>query len=290
MKIFYISLVVGITLSCANANAQEMKEFIQKTTANLTPVSIKTDVGVLGLFSSISNGVFQPKGKGPFPAVVVGHTCGGVSVPHIRARMQELLDAGFMVLALDSFGPRDIANCRTQSKILATATVMDAYQALDHLSKLPIVDASRIYFSGYSWGGWVAPLLASPQSADALGSKLRYRAVVSNYGFCVSQRNANSPRYYPLQKDIDRPLLVLMASEDKEGKPTDCLPLLQELKSAGKPVEWHLYENTYHAWDQANGADYTVTTGWGETNIYRYSKDATIDSTKRMIGFFNANR
>lgn len=290
MKIVHVSVLACSALFSASGNAQEMKEFIQKTTANVTPVALNAVVTELGPASSISNSVFQPKGKGPFPAVVLGHTCGGVTVAHIRERMQELLDAGFMVMALDSFGPRDITNCRTQSKILATATVMDAYQALDHLGKLPMADASRIYFSGYSWGGWAAPLLASPQSAEALGSTLRYRAVVSNYGFCVSQRNAGSPRYQPLQKDIDRPLLVLMASEDKEGKPADCLPILQELKAAGKPVQWHLYENTHHAWDQARSADYTVTTGWGETNIYRYSKEATIDSSKRMIAFFNANQ
>ncbi|RJG03455.1 dienelactone hydrolase family protein [Noviherbaspirillum sedimenti] len=290
MKSWYMTLLAALSLGCAPVAAQEMKEFIQKTTASLSPVSIKAEVSELGVFSSISNGVFQPKGQGPFPAVVLGHTCGGVSRPHIRKRMQELLDAGYVVLALDSFGPRNISDCRSQSKILATATVMDEYGALDHLSKLPVVDSTRIYFSGYSWGGWVAPLLASPQSAEALGSKLRYRAVVSNYGFCVSQRNANSPRYYPLQKDIDRPLLVLMAGEDKEGKPSDCLPLLQEIKAGGKPVEWHLYENTYHAWDQEDIGMYSVTTGWGETNLYRYSKDATVDSTKRILDFFSANR
>ncbi len=290
MKQVFVGVLIILNLAWANAGAQEMKDFLKKTTANLTPVPIKPEASELGMFSSISNAVFQPKGKGPFPAVVLGHTCGGVAVPHIRERMQELLDAGYAVLALDSFGPRDISNCRTQSKILATATVMDAYGALDHLSKLPMIDPSRIYFSGYSWGGWAAPLLASPQSAEAFGSKLRYRAVVSNYGFCVSQRNANSPRYYPLQRDVDRPLLVLMAGEDKEGKPSDCLPLLEEIKAAGKPVHWHLYENTYHAWDQVRAGEYTITTGWGETNPYRYSKEATVDSTKRMLNFFDTNR
>lgn len=290
MRLAPIPLAAALALACASAGAQDMKEFIQTSTAGLKPVPIKAEVEELGWTSTLSNGVFRPKGQGPFPAVVLGHTCGGVTRPHIKDRMNELLDAGFMVLALDSFGPRGISNCRTQTSILATATVMDAYGALEHLSKLPLVDPSRIYFSGYSWGGWAAPLLASPQSAQALGSKLRYRAVVSNYGFCASQRNANSPRYYPLQKDVDIPLLVLMAGEDKEGKPADCLPILEELKAGGKPVEWHVYENTHHAWDQPDLKDYKITTGWGETNLYRYSKDATVDSTKRMIGFFTANR
>ena len=290
MKLAFVTTGIAIALACVSASAQDMREFIRTSTVGLSPVPIKPDVGELGAMSNLSNGVFRPTGQGPFPAVVLGHTCGGVSRPHIKDRMSELLNAGFMVLALDSFGPRGINNCRTQSRIQATATVLDAYGALEHLSKLPMVDASRIYFSGYSWGGWAAALLASPQSAQVLDSKLRYRAVVSNYGFCVSQRNASSPRYYPLQKDVDVPLLVLMASEDKEGKTADCLPILQELKAGGKPVQWHVYENTHHAWDQPDLKDYKITTGWGETNLYRYSKEATVDSTKRMIDFFTAHR
>ena len=54
-----------------------------------------------------------------------GHTCGGVSQPHIRERMRELLDAGYAVLALDTFGPRGISQCRNQTMIRSSATVMD---------------------------------------------------------------------------------------------------------------------------------------------------------------------
>lgn len=284
------TISVALLLVGTATYAQDVKEYLRTTTDQLASVEFRSGVSELGIFSSISNAVFRPEGKAPpYPIVVLGHTCGGVGRPHIRERMRELLDAGFAVLALDSFGPRGIDNCRNQTRIRSSATVMDAYHALTHLTTLPEIDKFRIYFAGYSWGGVVAPLLASPQSAEAFGSKLRYRALVSNYGGCSYQHSASTPRLFYLLKDTDRPILMLLASEDKEFKVSDCLPVLDELKAAGKPVEWHVYEGTYHAWDQSN-TGYSVTTGWNETNFYRYSGDATSDSTKRMIAFFNEHR
>lgn len=286
-------LIVGVFLCVTSAGAQGIRNLLKNQSASFQPVPMSPDVSELGLFSTIANTVFKPAGAGPFPAVVLVHTCGGVGRPHIRERMRELLDAGFVVLPLDSFGPRGItSSCGGNPKQVGVGTTaMDAYAALKHLAQLPIVDASRIYASGYSWGAVVTPMLASPQSAEVFDSKLRYRALVSNYGACSFQRSPTVPRAYFLQKDIDRPLLMLMASEDKEYKPADCFPLLDELKAAGKPVEWHVYPDTHHAWDQRDhNGSMKVTTGWGDVSVYLYNADAAKDSTKRMIDFFNAQR
>jgi len=283
----------SICLCCASANGQGIRNFLKSQSANFQPVPMEPGISELGIFSSIANSAFKPAGAGPFPAVVLVHSCGGVSRPHIRERMRELLDAGFVVLAVDSFNPRGIdKSCGGNPKQVGTGTtVMDAYAALDHLSKLAIVDKSRIYATGYSWGAVVTPMLASPQSAEVFDSKLRYRALVSNYGACSFQRSPTANRIRFLQNDIDRPVLMLMASEDKEYKPADCFPMLDELKAAGKQVEWHIYPDTHHAWDQADHTgSMKVTTGWGDVNVYLYSAEATRDSTRRMIEFFNAHR
>jgi dienelactone hydrolase len=286
-------LTIGFLLACGSANGQGISNLLKRETAQLKPVSLEAGVSELGVFSSISNAVFKPAGSGPFPAVVLAHTCGGVGRPHIRERMRELLDAGFVVLPLDSFGPRGIAStCGNAPRRLGTgAMVMDAYAALEHLSRLQIVDPARIYATGYSYGAVVTPMLASPQSAAVFESNLRFRALVSNYGACTFQRSPEAPRIHFLQKDVDRPLLMLMAGEDKEYKPADCFPLLDELKAAGKAVEWHVYPDTHHAWDQRDQTGMMkVTTGWGEVGVYLYSAEATRDSTRRMIEFFNAQR
>jgi dienelactone hydrolase len=285
----FFAVLIVVATHCAIARADDLSD-LRQTTDRPKPVEFASEVAQLRFYSSIANTVFKPKGDGPFPAVVLAHTCGGVSQPHIRQRMVELLDAGFAVLALDSFGPRGVAQCRDQQKVGLTTTLIDAYAALEHLSGLAIVDASRIYLTGYSWGGMVAPMLASPQSAEIVGAQVRYRALVANYGACSYQRGPGARRFQFLLRDTDRPILMLMASEDKELKPADCFPLLEEMRAAGKPVEWHIYPDTYHAWDQDRSQPYSIRTGWGDTVWYRYSGSATRDSTRRMIEFFNAHR
>jgi dienelactone hydrolase len=207
--------------------------------------------------------------------------------------MRELLDAGFVVLPLDSFGPRGLTSTcgNVPRRLPASVMVMDAYAALEHLGRLPVVDADRIFASGYSYGATVMPMLASPQSAAVFASTRRYRAVVSNYGACAFQRSPEAPRTHFLQRDVDRPLLMLMAGEDREYKPADCFPLLDDLKAAGKAVQWHVYADTHHAWDHRDhNGNMKVTTGWGEVSVYLHSAEATRDSTRRMIEFFNAQR
>lgn len=286
-------LIVGLFLCCMGGCAQDIRFFLRNETAYSQPVQFNSHISELRSSSSIANSVFKPAGAGPFPAVVLMHTCGGVSRPHIRERMRELLDAGFVVLALDNFGPRGVTSCcgDIQKWVGYGTSVMDAYAALEHLSKLPVVDPSCIYATGYSSGAVVTIMLASPQSAEVFHSKLRYRALVSNYGACSFQYKPTTSRVEFLQNDVDRPILMLMASEDKEYKPADCFPLLDDLKAVGKPVEWHIYPETHHAWDQRNHTgNYKVTTGWGEVSVYVYSAEATQDSTRRMIEFFNVHR
>lgn len=261
---------------------------IPPTTSKL---ELKLEPKELGMFSNLSNGLFKPKGASPFPVVVLGHTCGGVQLSHMKAHAQELLDAGYGVMLLDSFGQRGLKTCRGQSVVGSASTARDAYQALDALAAIPDVDKGRIYFAGYSLGGVAAPMLASPQSAQIFGTPLRYRAIVSNYGGCTfpAKPGGKSTRY--LERDMDVPLLMLLAGNDKEFRSADCFPLLQELKDAGKPIQWHVYEGVHHAWDQPeHRGNYSFVSNTGETNVYLYNEQATRDASRRMIEFLALHR
>src|SRR3954471_8522384 len=101
--------------AAAAASAQDVKPYLLQMTREAKPLEFAPGLQELGTFSRLSNSVFKPAGAGPFPAVVVGHTCGGVNRPHVRERMREFLAAGYAVLAVDSFGPRGVQSCRNQS-------------------------------------------------------------------------------------------------------------------------------------------------------------------------------
>lgn len=272
-------------------HAQELTPYLSSINPALPKLELRLEGKELGLFSNLSNGLFKPTGAGPFPVVVLGHTCGGVQVPHMKEHAQQLLGAGFAVMLLDSLGPRGLKTCRGQTLVNSNGVARDAYQALDALAAVNDIDPNRIYFSGYSLGGVVAPMLASPQSAQAFASSRRFRAVVSHYGGCSYLTRPGGARVQYLARDIERPLLMLMAENDKEFKPEDCFPLVQELKDAGKPIAWHVYEGAHHAWDQSNQrGNYSIVSGSGETNVYKYSEQASRDATRRMMAFFEQHR
>jgi dienelactone hydrolase len=151
---------------------------------------------------------------------------------------------------------------------------MDSYAALRHLATLPFVNPARIYMAGYSYGGFVATMLASPQGAAKFESPLRFRATVAHYANCVRPSGARV-----LMKDVDRPVLMLMGERDTEALSAACFPMLDELKSAGAPVFWHIYPGMTHGWDKQGEA--------GAGHIYDAA--ATQDATRRMLAFFDAN-
>lgn len=236
-----------------------------------------TDVQALG------NKIYTPDGPGPFPAVVINHTSGGIS-QHLLVHARDLLESGFAVLVVDSFGPRGI---RSGGALFPAEVAKDAYDALAQLQARSDIDKSRIFQTGYSLGGYAAALLASSQSADAFKASGRFRATVGNYGSCAMvQGNSSAQQLEMLSADSDRPILMLMAELDIETPPKHCFPLLEEMKAAGKDVSWHIYPATTHGWDKAENNGYVYRLN-GETMTYRYDAKVAKDATGRMIAFFN---
>lgn len=227
----------------------------------------------LGMFTNISNAIFKPNGKGPFPAVVLVHTCGGIKDAHIRTHAKEILEQGYVVLVQDSFNPRGFQDCGPSNRnaLPALIAASDSYAALNHLSKLSFVDSGRIYQVGYSWGAFGATLLASGELAEKLNaSGSRFRATVSNYSTCNSNGRPS------IFKSTDRPVLMLIGEKDSETPPVSCFPLLQELKDAGKPVSWHVFSGATHGWDKS-----------GQSGLgYYYNEEVAREATRMMLQFF----
>ena len=124
-----------------------------------------------------------PDGKGPFPVLLLVHSSGGAKeftedyLEFMRDQQKPLLDMGIATMYLDNFSARGTKNTyRDQSKASIWSTYVDAFMALEYLSKNPKVNKSKIGISGMSRGGNISMMAGEKRIRDALVSKDLYFA------------------------------------------------------------------------------------------------------------------
>lgn len=200
--------------------------------------------------SKEGNDIFKPPGEGPFPAIVLAHTCGGVE-PHLFEHAQRFLQEGYAVLLLDAYTVRRHYSFCTPTGVKSTRFFKDTFDALKHLHGLPGIDSRRIYLVGFSLGSFAASLASSPRVAELVDSPLRFTATVGWYGSCRF-KPFRGPEWSLVREDSDRPLLLLMAGDDRETRIDGCQERLEQLKASGVPVQWHVYPGATHAFDKDN--------------------------------------
>jgi dienelactone hydrolase len=111
------------------------------------------------------------------------------------------------------------------------------------------------------------------------------------YGLCAAPVSRARPQgVQALQPDTDRPLLLLLAGKDTETPPASCLDRLPNLRSAGAPVEWHVYLDATHAWDARELDGFTKTAWNGERVTYLYDEAVTIDARRRALDFVGTRK
>ena len=103
----------------------------------------------------------RPKGAGPFPAVVLLHTCLGL--PAERASIGARIAAwGYVALFVDDFATRGLKEtCAVDFK----QALPDADGALAYLRRLSYVDPDKIAVVGFSQGGDTALKIAAGGAA-----------------------------------------------------------------------------------------------------------------------------
>ena len=147
----------------------------------------------LGSFSALDMGIWKPKGDGPFPALIIVHTCGGIR-QQIGYWRKEAVRRGYVAFVIDSFSSRGSPTCRPLPPVPPARGVKDVFDAAEHLKTFPFVDKSRIGMLGVSWGAMVGLRSASPgfvTRAALPGTPLS--AVVSLYPACYFPPFGTSP-------------------------------------------------------------------------------------------------
>jgi dienelactone hydrolase len=174
--------------------------------------------------SPIQGYLTRPRGEGPFPAVVLLHSCLGL--PADRQAIADLLAGwGYVALFVDDFATRGL---KETCAVDFSEGMADAFGALAYLARLRYVDATRIAAVGYSQGGDTALQLA------AIGAG--FKAAAAFYPPCENQADAK----------LRLPTLILIGREDDVTPAADCERLARrqpEVKLVVYPGAYHLFDD-----------------------------------------------
>jgi len=217
--------------------------------------------------------LFKPEGAGPFPAVVLSHSCGGLS-GNLYNWAERFTAAGYVALIIDHLGPRGRKfNCPPyENNVSVTEFATDAFEALKFLRGQSYVDPQRVVQVGFSYGAMAGLRIASAKFArQHFGEGRHFAAVIALYPACNSPGAEDYQRNF--YDDISTPLLLLLGREDDETRPASCVEQARKAAERGQPVAWKLYENATHAFDAANLAGEYVTF---QRARYTYRGDAKI--------------
>ena len=189
--------------------------------------------------------IMRPAGPGPFPAVVLLHGCSGLytKAGALSARhlwwARTLRDQGYLVMLVDSFGPRGIAEQCSQTDRRVRASIerkRDAWGALAFLRGRPDVQGERIAALGWSHGGGTV-LAAYDSDGDGMG----FRGAVAFYPGCGGA--LRNPRWEP-----SGPLLILIGEND-DWTPAEPCQELAGRDSVKDRLELVVYPDAHHGFD-----------------------------------------
>jgi dienelactone hydrolase len=209
-----------------------------------------------------------PAGKGPFPAVIVLHGCGGRSGSQLLWA-NRLNEWGYAALVPDSLTPRGVATvCQPGLQPLVTGRdrVGDIGSAAAWLRTQPAIDPARIAVLGQSHGGSTAAL-----SVQSIYASIGLRAAIDYYGGCSEPA---------MQGDV--PLLVLAGEADDWGNPAARCRAYAAQVLPGHVAEVHIYPGVYHAFEYPS-AERRYSVG----HIMEYNRAAAEDSFVQVHAFLD---
>jgi dienelactone hydrolase len=228
------ALLAALLLAAAPAGALERVEF-----------AATNGDRIAGMFA-------RPDGPGPFPAVVLLHGCGGFlrSDGKLAARDRQwnelLVEHGYAVLHVDSFGPRGVretCSLREPPVRPERERPFDAYGGLAWLQARTDILPARISLMGWSNGAMATLSTLRADAPARKGIATDFRVAVAFYPGCRAVA-AVRPEW-----NTAIPLHILIGEKDDWTNAPPCAALVKAAAGRGAPVSIVVYPGAYHDFD-----------------------------------------
>ena len=196
---------------------------------------------------AISGELQFPSGSGPFPVVVLAHTCAGTGYSELTWAPR-LRDWGYATFIVDSFGPRGIGSvCNEPRRLFSFQRVPDAYGALRIIATHPKIDARNAFLMGFSHGANVAMNAATVWATDiySSGDRPRFRAFIPFYPYCNSR--------YPEREAVSAPIRMHVGEVDDWTPAGPCREWVEKLNANGYDATIMEYAGAHHGFDMPFG-------------------------------------
>lgn len=172
------------------------------------------------------------------PAVVIVHGSAGWSDHREGHYARAFAEAGFSVLAIDSFGPRGIASTtEDQSQVSSLQMARDALAAGRFLREQGVA-AQRQAVMGFSKGG--AAALFTADRTFLSDESVRFAATLAFYPACSTRARVPKPA---------SPVFLALGAKDDYSGVEPCRELEAAFRAAGGAVTTVVYPDASHAFD-----------------------------------------
>jgi dienelactone hydrolase len=246
MRTSLLIALSGLLVIGAEAQAQVARQEIYAlqsvTLSDSDFLSGKRD----GVPVTLAGALRLPKlGTEKLPAVILLHGSGGVggSGGMIDEWSRELNEIGVATFAVDSFAGRGIVETVTdQTRLGRLNMIIDAYRALDLLSRHRQIDATRIAVMGFSRGA----------QSSVYSSLIRFQKM---HGPAGQQFAAHIGLYTPCgttyrgDDAVAKPIRLLHGTADDYVPIGPCRAFVERLSESGKDIRLIEYPDAHHVFD-----------------------------------------
>src|SRR5262245_45551837 len=235
-------------------------------------VSFETSSKYKGKAIRLRGELLRPPANHKLPAVVLMHGCSGwLPAAHaaLRTHSQYLAQHGFIVLNLDSSGPRGnvgelVCEDAQEASDAIEYRTEDAFDAMAFLRSRPDVDGRNIFLMGQGLGAIVA-------LRTAVLDRRGFRAVAAFYPHCFVLQNVS-----PLKLAA-----IVFAGEKDDWTPAFSCTIAKGIdRMPGADFELIVYPGAVH------GFDLEIKIQTYIRYLVGHDAHAASDSRARMLAFF----
>ena len=201
---------------------------------------------------------YPKKGDGPFPVLVFVHSSGGPLLftdewfKFNRQVAKSLQKKGIAVMFIDNFVPRGTyTTYANQQKVTHWSTYIDAFKALEYLSKQPKVNIKKIGITGWSRGGMISLMVSEKRLRDILVSKDLYFAAAQPRSPDCTTNMFRNPQ--PIK---ETKTWMVLGEADDYTLAEDCVEQGERIKAKGGDIEITVKKGWGHGFTANYEAEY----------------------------------